>query len=139
MKERFKAAWKGWNLNLPVITEKEKCLHISHTLSTIERGSKKTRENLSPPDRRSYVSEASVVFKQPIFKKEHDSLIEEQVYWIAENVIDEKEREFHKGTINGMRIFYEQFKDMDSEHMNNVKEPEKFDKINVMPEYEATI
>lgn len=92
---------------------------------------------MSPPKRKDYVSEASLVFNQPVFKKEHDSLIEEQIYWIAENATNEKETEFHKGTINGIRIYYEQFEEMHGEHMNDVNPKEGFDAMSVLPEYKV--
>ena len=135
MIKRLQSAWRGFNFDLPVITkEPERCHHISHILSSVDRGSLTVREGMNPADRKSYVSDSSLVFKQPPFKREKDALIEEHVYWIAENVTEENQREFHKGTINGIQLFYDQFETMHNEHMNNIKPAESFDKTNTLPE-----
>ena len=140
MIKRFKSAWRGWNFDLPVITKEfEKCHHISHILSNIDRGSLTVREGMNPADRKNYVSDSSLVFKQLSFKREKDALIEEQVYWIAENVTTASEREFHKGTINGIQLIYDQFQNMHNEHMNNIKPPENFDESYSLPEYEVKV
>ncbi len=139
MLHRFKNAWKGFQGKLPVQTKIIECKNPSHYLFKIQKGV--IRRELNPSERRDYVSEASGVFTQSIFKKERDVLIESQVYYIAENLKYSDAQDcaiklaYAQGVLGGLKDFYESFEELHGEHLSNAKDATEGEIVSPITQY----
>ena len=100
-------------------------------LPSISKNNVQYVKKMSPTARKNHVADASIIFENFVFKKEHDALIDTQVYFMAEeSAQDDVSLSFGRGTINGIRLMYERFESMAMEHKSNIepkKEPDPTD------------
>lgn len=91
-------------------------------------------------DEYDHLSEAHAIFKNKAFKEDHDHLIDVQVHWMAEQDESLGRPEFGifaRGTINGIRLFYELMQQHAQAFEEKLKPDEPFDKFHPLPEYQS--
>lgn len=135
--ERFKLAYRGFRLDLPVAretviqTEKHQLVHA------VERGASHRDTERSPAERREYAANASALYQQPIFKQETDAYVEDLVYWMAQEMPLESDTiAYGRGMISGVLKLFERFGELDAEHRAHLSEKTVFDKYSTIPESE---
>lgn len=89
--------------------------------------------DMEEPERKSHAAEISKIFETKAFNCEIESMVEQQVYYLAERARNETELSFGRGTINGLRIIQERFEKLYSEHKERSRPEEPFDPYELLP------
>ena len=96
-------------------------------------------KNMSESEKKEHDGSISQIFVMPAFKRELDSMIDTQVYWLGEEADGDRQHTFGKGTINGLNLVKERFELIHStvlERNKPHKEPEDpLEKYGILGEF----
>lgn len=71
----------------------------------------------------------ALIAKNDAFDREIDSLIDTQVYWMAQESDGLRQQDFGKGTVNGLCLIKERFHAIESEHDVRTKPKETLEDL----------
>jgi hypothetical protein len=97
---------------------------VHKAIMSVDRANIRYVKAFSEPEYAEHLSHIARCFTSPGFQVEIDSLVDTQVYEIAERSQD---MSFDRGTINGIRIVFERFEALNAEHKKRTQPKEKFD------------
>ena len=98
---------------------------VRKAILSVDRGNIRYVKAMGEPEYAEHLSHIARCFTSPGFQVEIDSLIDTQVYYMAEQSQD---LSFDRGTINGMRIVLERFEKLAAEHKKRTQPKEEFEK-----------
>ena len=84
-------------------------------------------------EKKGHVAEIAKIHASQAFHREIESLIDQQVYFLAERALNDNELSFGRGTINGMRLIQERLLKLSLEHQERTKSQDVFDPYEITP------
>lgn len=102
---------------------------VRRAILSVDRQNIRYVKAMTEPEYAEHLSHIVRCFTSPGFKVEIDSLIDTQVYHIAEKSQD---LAFDRGTLNGIMIVFERFEKLAGEHKKRTEPAEQFDKHDVV-------
>ena len=80
-----------------------------HQLGSISPKDIRYYKSMTQEERESHESEISTIAEKEAFKMELESMIDTQVYWMAQEADGDRQHIFGKGTQNGISLVLERF------------------------------
>ena len=114
-------------------TREVECHRIwSERFISINRGLLREIRNAEPSEIKAHNADISKIHDTKAFHREIESMIDQQVYFLAERARDEAQLSFGRGTINGLRLVQERFKDLHNQHLADKKPQEEFNPYEIL-------
>jgi len=104
---------------------------IRHLLGSVDLDDIELND-MAPDERKEYVGKATAAYQGTI-KQEGKRLLKAQEEFVARQA-EPFNLLFARGTVNGITLFMEIYEDMQIEHRENNKQPEKFNARAMFPE-----
>lgn len=87
----------------------------------LDRSLLKEIRGMELSEKKDHIAEISKIHEVKAFHREIESMVDQQVYFLAERALNGNQLSFGRGTINGMRLVKERFKDLHNEHLAEKK------------------
>lgn len=104
----------------------------------VKRNDLEDIRNMDESEKKAHVADIAEIYNKKAFGKELESLVSQQVYFIAERALGQNQLDFGRGTINGIRLVQERFGDLHAEHAERSKPDEPFNPYELFEKIQET-
>ena len=94
--------------------------------------------NMDEAEKKAHVADIAEIYNKMAFGRELESMVNQQVYFIAERALGNNQLDFGRGTINGIRLVQERFGDLHAEHAERSKPDEPFNPYEIFEKVRET-